>query len=258
MRQDRQSAQKGPCVVVALDSPNLEKALGLVDELRGLRCWYKIGCQLFARHGRRAVDELVKRGRDVFVDLKVNGHPATDDALGREIATWGVRLVDIHLALGRKAILGFLEGLGSRETRPKVLGVTVLTSHADVSTLGLREDRHETVLRLAGFAKKVGLDGVVAAAADVPYIKKRYEDFLVVTPGIRPSGSPAHEQRHVATPFGATKAGADFLVIGRPITQAANPREALEAILDEVAAASRGPAACEHGDTTWPLAATSA
>jgi len=258
MREHRQSAQKGPCVVVALDSPNLEKALGLVDELRGLQCWYKVGCQLFARYGRRAVDELVELHRDVFVDLKVNGHPATDYTLGQDIATWNVRLVDIHLSLGEAMIRQFLEGLGSAQNRPKVLGVTVLTSHADVSALGLQECRRETVLRLAGFAKRMGLDGVVAAAADVPYIKERYKDFLVVTPGIRPSGSPAHEQRHVATPFGATKAGADFLVIGRPITEADDPREALRAILKEVEAASSGPAACERSDTPWPLAATSA
>ncbi len=257
MRQVRQSAQSGPRVVVALDTPDLEQALALVEKLGTLSCWYKVGCQLFARYGRRAVDELVNQGCDVFVDLKVNGHPATDYALGQDIATWDVRLVDIHLSLGEEAIQEFLRGLESRENRTKVLGVTVLTSHADVSTLGLREDRHETVLRLAGFARRMGLDGVVAAAADVPYIKERYKDFLVVTPGIRPSGSPAHEQRHVATPSEATKAGADFLVIGRPITQATNPREALEAILDEVAAASRGLAACEHVDTTWPLAATS-
>jgi len=218
-----------------------------------------VGCQLFAQHGRRAVDELVKRRHDVFVDLKVNGHPATDYALGQDIATWDVRLVDIHLSLGEEAIQEFLRGLGSRENRTKVLGVTVLTSHADVSTLGLQGDRHETVLRLAGFARRMGLDGVVAAAADVRYIKERYKDFLVVTPGIRPSGSPAHEQRHVATPSEATKAGADFLVIGRPITKAkaGDPREALRAILEEVKAAASDPAACERSDMPRPLAATS-
>ena len=253
MRQVRQSAQGAPPVVVALDYHDLGEALALVDLLGAQRCWYKVGCQLFARYGRQAVDQLVRRGCDVFVDLKVNGHPRTDYALGRSIATWGVRLVDIHLALAEESIREFLHGLAA-DPQPYVLGVTVLTSHSDISQSAVAEDRGDMVLRLASRAKDIGLDGVVAAVSDVPNIKALHKDLLVVTPGIRPVGSPRHEQKEVATPFGAAKAGADFLVVGRPITKAERPEKALESILDEVACASSMSAGCERIGMSSPAA----
>jgi orotidine-5'-phosphate decarboxylase len=247
MTRFRQPAQDAPPVVVALDFPDLDSALGLVSKLGPQRCWYKVGCQLFARYGRQAVDKLVAQGCDVFVDLKVNGYPKTDYALGRSIATWRVRLVDIHLALGEESIREFLEGLRTVDPAPKVLGVTVLTSHSDASQFGVSESRRDVVMRLASRATKIGLDGVVAAASDVRDIKASVgEDFLVVTPGIRPSGSPTHEQRQVATPAEAVRAGANYLVVGRPITQSPHPRKALEDILEEVKSASSGLGGCER------------
>ena len=245
----RQPTQDAPPIVVALDFRDLDSALELVDLLGAQACWYKVGCQLFARYGRRAVDELIARSCKVFVDLKVNGHPKTDYALGRSIAAWRVGLVDIHVALGKESISRFLEGLGHAESRPKVVGVTVLTSHANVLHFGVNESRRDIVLRLASIARESGLDGVVAAASDVRDIKDHLgKDFLVVTPGIRPSGSPTYEQRQVATPAEATRAGANYLVVGRPVTAAPDREKALKSILDEVAGtvSASSPLGCEQ------------
>lgn len=252
-----------PPVVVALDYDELDAAVQLVERLRPSRCltsWFKVGCQLFARYGRRAVDELLKRDCRVFVDLKVNGVPDTDLSLGRSIASWGVGLVDIHLTLGKRSMERFLEGVRDCDPRPQVLGVTVLTSHSDVATFGPDMKRETMVLWLAHLARESGLDGVVAAAGDVATIKREIgQDFLVVTPGIRPRGAPSHEQRQLATPKSAADAGADFLVIGRPITQATSPCDALAQIVAEVAGTPQEgavPGASISSEWSWPRAIT--
>ena len=249
-KEKNQLAREGmgvPRVVVALDYPDLAEATALVDRLCPFTSWFKIGCQLFARYGRHAVDELRRRGCDVFVDLKVNGLPNTDSALARAILEWQVQLVDIHSTLGERSMRHFMEGLGREGQRPCVLGVTVLTSHSGVGSLDRYATRAEMVLRLATRARDAGLDGVVASAGDVGCLKRHLgQDFLVVTPGIRPVGAALDEQRQVATPKSAAAAGVDFMVIGRPITRAASPVCALRSILEEVEEARATGSARSH------------
>ena len=249
--------ESGPQVVVALDYHNLEDALALVESVRHLTSWFKMGCQLFARCGRAAVDALRDKHCEIFVDLKVNGTPRTDFALAQAVAAWDVRLVDIHLTLGEQGVRGFLDGIDRCPSdRPAVLGVTVLTSYSDVPQFGWGATREDTVMRLATMAKRMGLDGVVCAARDVAPIRSALgEDLKLVTPGIRPAGAPHDDQQQVATPTLAVEAGADFLVIGRPITRSADPASELRRVLDEVELASHRRASAGSCESTAPRGA---
>jgi orotidine-5'-phosphate decarboxylase len=231
-RQSIKPVPEATPVIVALDFGDLTVALKLARELKPQTPWFKVGCQLFARHGYQAVKELRSLDCKVFVDLKVNGLPVTDYHLGKLIGQLGVDLVDIHVALGSSSLNKFISGLRETSGRlPKVLGVTVLTSKSDASHISPEMNRIDTVLHLAHQAKEAGLDGVVAAVSDTRLLKERLgSDFLVLTPGIRPANEAKHEQLQAATPVEAVVAGSDYLVIGRPITSASSPARALEEI----------------------------
>jgi orotidine-5'-phosphate decarboxylase len=223
-------------LIVALDVPTAEEAWSLVDRLAGAVGMFKVGSQLFTAAGPDFVRELVARGEHVFLDLKFHDIPNTVASAIASAGQLGVSLVDVH-GLGGSAMMaaaaGALPALGCR-----LLAITVLTSHDDASLgeIGVPGALTDSVERLARLAKDAGVDGVVASPHEVAIIRAACgPDFLIVTPGIRPAGAAVGDQARPATPRAARAAGADYLVVGRPITQAPDPRAAAEAIAGEMA-----------------------
>lgn len=225
-------------LIVALDVPTPEQALRLVDALRGRVGMFKVGSQLFSAAGPEFVRALTGSDEKVFLDLKYHDIPNTVAGAVGAAARLGVSLVDVH-ALGGRAMLeaavGALPALGAR-----LLAITVLTSHAEetLAELGLAGPITAAVQRLARLAQSAGADGVVASPHEVPLIREACgRDFLVVTPGIRPAGARAGDQHRLATPRAAVEAGADYVVVGRPILEAPDPAAAAERIVAELAQA---------------------
>jgi orotidine-5'-phosphate decarboxylase len=226
-------------LVVALDVPTAEEALLLVDRLAGLAGMFKVGSQLFTASGPDLVRALVTRGEKVFLDLKYHDIPNTVAGAVSAACQLGVSLVDVH-ALGGKAMMeaavGAMPAMGTR-----LLAITVLTSHdaAGLEELGVAGEVTDTVRRLALLAHAAEVDGVVASPQEVPIVREACgQDFLIVTPGIRPAGARTGDQARSATPATALKAGADLLVVGRPIIDAPDPAAAARAILREMEGAA--------------------
>jgi orotidine-5'-phosphate decarboxylase len=222
-------------IIVALDVSSADEARALVDRLSGRVGMFKIGSQLFTAAGPAFVRELTARGEKVFLDLKYHDIPNTIAGAVSAACQLGVSLVDVH-ALGGRAMLeaavGALPAMGAR-----LLAVTILTSmnehgHGEV---GLGGQVADSVRRLAQLSRDTGLDGVVASPQEVGLVREACgSDFLIVTPGIRPAGAAAGDQARAATPRAALDAGADLLVVGRPITAAPEPARAVEALLAEI------------------------
>ena len=226
-------------LIVALDVPSAEVALRLVNDLHGAVGGFKVGLELFTAAGPRLVQQLVERGERVFLDLKLHDIPSTVRSAAREAARLGVFMFDVHASGGRKMMEAAREGSleSERTERPLVLGVTILTSlaGADIAEIGWTGEPEAAVWRLAGLAQQSGLDGVVASARESKVIRAACGgSFVIVTPGIRPAGVGAQDQARAATPADAIEAGADFLVVGRPITQAPDPAAAASAIVAEI------------------------
>lgn len=218
-------------IIVALDFSTADAALALAERLDPANCRLKVGKELFTRAGPALVEKLAARGFDVFLDLKYHDIPNTVAAACRAAADLGVWMLNVH-ALGGPAMLR-----AAREALPAhgplLVAVTVLTSldREQLEAVGLAGEPAEQVSRLAGLAGAAGLDGVVCSPREIGLLRRQMgEDFCLVTPGIRPAGSAEDDQRRVMTPAEALNAGADYLVIGRPITAAPDPLEALRAI----------------------------
>ena len=230
-------------LIVALDLPNASAAIGMAIRLRGAVGMFKIGLELFISEGSGLVKQLTSAGDGVFLDLKLHDIPNTVKSAAREAAKLGATFLDVHAAGGRSMMEAALEGVKSASangSEPKVLAVTILTSlsEADLGEIGFASKAQDMVLRLAGLAQKAGLDGVVASPREAAAIRRECgPDFLIVTPGIRPAGADAQDQARAATPARAIAAGANYLVVGRPITASPNPRQAAAAIAAEMAAA---------------------
>jgi orotidine-5'-phosphate decarboxylase len=227
-------------LIVALDVPSEGDARALADALSGHVGMFKVGSQLFTAAGPEIVHELIARGEKVFLDAKYHDIPNTVAGAVAAASRLGVSLMTVH-ALGGRAMLeaavGATPAIGAR-----LLAVTVLTSHDEESldALGLDGDVAANVQRLARLAKEANVDGVVASPHEVALIRACCgSDFLVVTPGIRPAGTRAGDQARLATPAAALEAGADYLVVGRPITEAKDPAAAADAIVREMEAARR-------------------
>ena len=225
-------------LIVALDVPTAADARALVDRLSGAVGMFKVGSQLFTAAGPDFVRELVARGEKVFLDLKYHDIPNTVAQAVGEGARLGVSLLDVH-ALGGKAMLeagvAALPAMGAR-----LLAITILTSHDDgtLEEIGVEGTVQASVRSLARLARAAGADGVVASPQEVALIREACgPDFLIVTPGIRPAGAAAGDQARPATPRSALEAGADYLVVGRPITEAKDPAAAAVAIVREMEAA---------------------
>jgi orotidine-5'-phosphate decarboxylase len=227
-------------LIVALDVPSAADADVLVDALAGKVGLFKVGSQLFTAAGPEFVRELAARGEKVFLDLKYHDIPNTVAGAVGAASRLGVSLLTVH-ALGGQAMLeaamGALPALGAR-----LLAITILTSHDAISlgSVGLAPDVPDNVERLARLARAAKVDGVVASPHEVSLVREACgADFLVVTPGIRPTGARSGDQARLATPAAALRAGADYLVVGRPITEARDPAAAAAAIVQEMESALR-------------------
>lgn len=231
-------------LIVALDVDTLDAALGLVERLEGLVTRFKIGSQLFTAAGPAAVEAVRKRGGEVFLDLKYHDIPNTVAGAAREAARLGVFMFNVHASGGRAMMRAAAEGAtaasGSGSRRPLVIAVTVLTSldRAALSReLGIASSVEGHVLHLCRLAHDAGLDGCVASPNEIRVIRNQLgAEWVIVTPGVRPAGSGADDQSRIASPQAAARAGAHYLVVGRPITAAADPVKAAQAILAEIGA----------------------
>ncbi|WP_379867187.1 orotidine-5'-phosphate decarboxylase [Marinobacter sp. M5B] len=227
-----------PRIIVALDFPSDQPALALVDQLDPAKCRLKVGKELFTRSGPALVRDLQSRGFDVFLDLKFHDIPNTTSAAVAAAADLGVWMVNVHASGGEKMMTACRDRLESfGKDRPLLIAVTVLTSMGleDLAGIGITDSPEAQVSRLATLTRNCGLDGVVCSAQEAPALKaEQGKDFKLVTPGIRPLSADKGDQQRIMTPTDALKAGSDYLVIGRPITQAADPLAALEAIHSEV------------------------
>lgn len=224
-------------IIVALDYPQAAPALALAQRLEPSLCRVKVGKELFTAAGPQLVEQLQQRGFDVFLDLKFHDIPNTTAQACKAAASLGVWMVNVHASGGRRMMEAAREGLANFARPPKLIAVTVLTSmaQADLGELGIASTPAEQVLRLAGLAQASGMDGVVCSAQEAAELRKRAgPDFCLVTPGIRPANAAADDQSRIMTPHAALAAGSSYLVIGRPITQAPDPLQALHDILKDI------------------------
>ncbi|PZP62890.1 MAG: orotidine-5'-phosphate decarboxylase [Azospira oryzae] len=225
-----------PRIVVALDVDSRQAALTLARQLDPTLCRVKVGKELYVAEGPRLVQELMADGFEVFLDLKFHDIPNTVAGACKAAAALGVWMVNVHALGGRAMLAAAADALSGIRQPPLLVAVTVLTSlgPADLAEIGIAGSPEEAALRLATLAKRCGLDGVVCSPLEAARLRSELgRDFRLVTPGVRPTPR-ADDQTRVATPRGALSAGADYLVIGRPITRAPDPRAALLAIHREI------------------------
>lgn len=231
---------KPPELIVALDVGDLVAAAALVEQLYPTVTLFKVGLQLFTAEGPQAVEMVKRRGGDVFLDLKLHDIPNTVAGAVREAARLGVKMCTLHASGGRSMLQAATAAVAGSGVSMRLLAVTVLT-HLDSrnceEAVGSPLDLTAQVVRLASLAQEVGLDGVVASPHEIGSLRTTLERSMrLVIPGIRPAWAATDDQRRVMTPQEAAVAGADYLVIGRPITVAADPVKATHRILDELKA----------------------
>ncbi|NPT32654.1 orotidine-5'-phosphate decarboxylase [Halomonas venusta] len=225
-------------LIIALDYSSLDAALCMADQLDPKRCRVKVGKELFTRSGPAVLEALHGRGFEIFLDLKFHDIPNTVAGAVQAAAEQGVWMVNVHASGGRKMMEAAAKRLDDHRLNTHLIAVTVLTSMQaeDLHEVGIAVTPEEHVLRLAALTQQSGLGGVVCSAQEAAQIKALCgNDFLKVTPGIRPSFAAANDQQRIMTPSDALNAGSTHLVIGRPVTQAAEPMMALAAIEAELA-----------------------
>jgi orotidine-5'-phosphate decarboxylase len=229
-------------IIIALDVPTKEEGIALVSRLKDART-FKVGLELFTAEGPALFRKLKALRKDIFLDLKLHDIPNTVGGAVRSAFKHGVQMMTIHTSGGREMMAKAAEVAGeiARETgrpKPVLLGVTILTSlkGADLAEVGQPSDVAAQVLRLAGLAKAAGLDGVVCSPQEIEALRREYgRELTIVTPGIRPVWAAAQDQKRIMTPAEAVAKGADYLVIGRPITGAPAPNEAFLRVVEELA-----------------------
>jgi orotidine-5'-phosphate decarboxylase len=227
-----------PKIIIALDYPNAAPALALADRLEPSLCRMKVGKELFTAAGPAVLEKLMTRGFEIFLDLKFHDIPNTTAQACKAAASLGVWMINVHALGGRKMMEAAREAIARSEEQPKLIAVTVLTSmvQQDLAEIGINAASADMVLRLATLARDSGLDGVVCSAQEAALLRKHCgNEFCLVTPGIRPASASHDDQSRVMTPRAALQAGSSYLVIGRPITQAADPLQALLDINQELA-----------------------
>jgi len=229
----------GPRIIVALDYHDAKDALALASRLDPKLCRVKVGKELFTAAGPALIEKLRKPGFGVFLDLKYHDIPNTVAGACRAAAELGVWMINVHALGGRAMMAAAREAVAGGAARPRITAVTLLTSMgaADMAEVGLGGSPQEAVLKLARLAQACGLDGVVCSAQEAATLRRQCgKDFCLVTPGIRPAEAGQDDQNRVATPQQAIAVGADYLVIGRPITRAPDPLAALLSINNDIAA----------------------
>jgi len=226
-----------PRIIVALDYPEAAPALALAERLQPALCRLKVGKELFTASGPALLEQLMRRGFEIFLDLKFHDIPNTAAQACKAAASLGVWMVNVHALGGRKMLEAARDAIAHSTQQPKLIAVTLLTSMAqqDLADIGINATPAEMVLRLAKLARDSGLDGVVCSAQEAALLRKQCGDeFCLVTPGIRPVQASLDDQSRVMTPLAALQAGASYLVIGRPIARAADPLQALLDINQEI------------------------
>lgn len=226
-----------PRLIVALDYADPAAADALVGRLEPSLCRLKVGNELFTRAGPAWIERWRARGFDVFLDLKYHDIPNTVAAACRAAAGLGVWMVTVHALGGRRMLAAAREAIDGQASRPWLIGVTVLTSMeaADLCEVGLPDAPDRLASRLAALAAECGCDGAVSSAREASMLRaERGRDFVLVTPGIRPDPATTDDQRRTVAPAEALRAGADYLVVGRPVTAARDPLAALQALSGEV------------------------
>ena len=227
-------------LIVALDVAGVADAQRIVAAVGESATTYKVGKQLFVAEGPRAVRDLVSSGRKVFLDLKFHDIPNTVAGAVKAAADLGVSMLTVHASGGSNMLRAAVEAAAASQAKPLILAVTVLTSMGpeDLAEIGIAGRPLDQVLRLAALARAAGCGGVVASPEEVAELRRALgEGFAIVTPGVRPAGAAKGDQSRVATPAQAIKAGATYLVVGRPITAAPDPGKAAKDILAEIAGA---------------------
>lgn len=230
-------------LIIALDVPDRSAALRAVDDLSGLAGLFKIGSQLFTAEGPGLVKEIADRSERIFLDLKFHDIPNTVASAARSASKLGVSIFNVHASGGGSMMRAAVDAISEEDNpqRPLILGVTVLTSmnSSTLTEVGVQADTASQAARLAELARASGLDGVVASPNEITLIREHVarDNFVILTPVVRPAWSESGDQQRIATPAEAIRLGADFLVIGRPILGASDRREAAERILEEMESA---------------------
>lgn len=236
-----------PRIIVALDYAAPAEALALVDRLDPASCRLKVGKELFTRGGPALIETLVRRGFEVFLDLKFHDIPNTVAGACAAAADLGVWMLNVHALGGRKMMEAARAALAGLRTPPRLIAVTVLTSlsEQELGEVGLSGTMEQNVTRLATLARQSGMDGVVCSPLETRVLRQLLgAGFSLVTPGIRPQGGDAGDQKRYTTPAQAIHNGSDYLVIGRPITAAPDPMQALRAINAELG---------QEGEKKWDM-----
>ncbi|OGS92356.1 MAG: orotidine 5'-phosphate decarboxylase [Gallionellales bacterium GWA2_60_18] len=226
-----------PRIIVALDYPEAAPALALAERLEPATCRLKVGKELFTAAGPALLEQLMRRGFEIFLDLKFHDIPNTTAQACKAAAGLGVWMVNVHALGGRRMLEAAREAVSQAAQPPKLIAVTLLTSMAqqDLDDIGIADTPAGMVLRLAQLARDSGLDGVVCSAQEAALLREHCgKEFCLVTPGIRPAQAGLDDQSRVMTPLAALQAGASYLVIGRPITRADDPLRALADINQEI------------------------
>ena len=230
-----------PKVIVALDYADEKQALTMVENLQPDLCRLKVGKEMFTRFGPAFIEQLHQRQFQVFLDLKYHDIPNTVAKACKAAASLGVWMINVHALGGRRMLEAAADAVTKQHNPPKLIAVTVLTSmaDADLEQLGVTIPAGEMALKLASLANDAGLDGVVCSAQEAKSMRQQLGDeFLLVTPGIRPAGSQQDDQRRIMTPVEAIQAGSSYLVIGRPVTQSDDPVGLLRTINSDISALS--------------------
>lgn len=226
-----------PKIIVALDYPSESAAFDLIDQLDAKLCRLKVGKEMFTYLGPKFVEKIQHKGFDVFLDLKYHDIPNTVAKACEAAASLGVWMLNVHASGGRRMMEAAANAVAKHKNQPYLIAVTVLTSMSkdDLQEMGVSNSPAEQALMLAKLTQNSGLDGIVCSAQEAQMMRENInEKFLLVSPGIRPTGSKADDQRRIMTPTDALAAGSNYLVIGRPITQAENPLEALRTIHSQI------------------------
>lgn len=226
-----------PKIIVALDFPGAVPALALAHRLSPELCRLKVGKELFTATGPVLLEQLMKSGFEIFLDLKFHDIPNTTAQACKAAASLGVWMINVHALGGRKMLEAAQLAVSGSARPPKLIAVTMLTSMAqeDINDLGINATPQEMVLRLAKMTQEAGLDGVVCSAQETELLRRECGNkFCLVTPGIRPENTSLDDQSRVMTPKAALQSGSSYLVIGRPITKAPDPLHALIAINQEI------------------------
>lgn len=237
MAKKRNMSKRDCKLILALDLPDRESALKILDGLRGKLEWVKIGLQMYLKYGANFVREVSGMGFKIFLDLKLFDIPNTVASAVESVSALPVSMLTIHASGGREMMRRAVESAAERNPELLILGVTVLTSFdADsLAETGVELEPEWQVEKLAKLAVDSGLKGLVCSPLEIEGLRSILpEDTVLVTPGIRPSGSSADEQKRIMTPADAARAGSDFIVVGRPILKAENPAFAVSKILEEI------------------------